>query len=148
MKQISTVYITSDNKVLLANFRPYGPYGGLGGFIDEHGSNAIETAYNTIRSLTGLTADCDQLEKKGEVLYKDLDTGEEDLIHIFTLEVASPHIQIKKSSELHKLKWVSKEKVFNYKLFPNLDRLYMAEILNNAYFEVELTYSKGLVSKK
>jgi hypothetical protein len=146
MKQTSTTYITSNNKILLANFRPYGPYGGLGGYIGIHGNNPIDTAINTIHELTGLSVTPAQLVKKGEVIFKDTEVQENTHTHIFIVALNNP--QIKKSNELNKLKWISMDKVFNYKLFPNFDRLFMAELLTGTYFKTELTYSQGLVFKK
>ncbi len=142
---ISTTYVQYKNEVLLINWRPYGPYCGVGGFLGLHGDSVFQTAQSTLETLVGIRpADVD-FQLVGRVVFTAEETQEHNVNYIF--KGIAQNKMITKHPQVHSAKWVPQDKLFNYKLFPNNERMFLEEVLNSTYFEIELKYEDGLVSK-
>jgi hypothetical protein len=140
MKTGTLLYIHNKDSILLVNFRKYGGWCCVGGYLGETGKTVYEAGLNAAKNLCGINPEIVNL--RGKFTFNDtLSPNESSTYFVFEARVNKATLNINRSN-LYNAKWVPIKKALNYKLFPNSERYLLSTYLKSAgYFDLVIQYS-------
>lgn len=145
MKTGVILYINNNNNILLVNWRKYGHWCGVGGYVEE-AQSIKEAGIFWLKEICGLEPVIRQLRGVFTFICNDC---EECTTKYYVFDAISNTTALKLTEKLHTVRWVPKDKILNYILFPNSSRyLLNTYLMNDEFFDLELEYSDKLVTKK
>ena len=141
MRKYIVLYIHNQKQVILVNWKKYGCWCGVGGYIEGNieKMNVLKRGQEIAQELCGI--DIEIVKLAGVLKINEKDERFSETVYCYHAYTSNTLIQRYKG--LNNAKWVEFSKILNYKLFPNSDRHILKAVQRSNYFEITLDFDRS-----